>query len=65
MAKNHTANTSKMKRKANEREQRNLQVELCHLQEWVKAKGLRAIVVLEGRGAPPARVVQLKRSPNA
>ena len=51
MAKNHTANTSKMKRKAYERELLNLQVELCHLQEWVKAKGLRAIVVFEGRDA--------------
>jgi polyphosphate kinase 2 len=26
-----------------------LQVELCHLQEWVKHKGLRVIVVFEGR----------------
>ena len=51
MAKNHTANTSKMKRKAYERELLKLQVELCHLQEWVKAKGLRAIVVFEGRDA--------------
>jgi polyphosphate kinase 2 len=26
-----------------------LQVELCHLQTWVKAKGLRVIIVFEGR----------------
>jgi polyphosphate kinase 2 (PPK2 family) len=26
-------------------------LKLCHLQEWVKAKGLRAIVVFEGRDA--------------
>jgi polyphosphate kinase 2 len=28
---------------------RRLQVELCHLQEWVKKKGLRVIVIFEGR----------------
>jgi polyphosphate kinase 2 len=28
---------------------RHLQAELCHLQEWVKHKGLRVIVVFEGR----------------
>ena len=28
-----------------------LQVELCHLQEWVKYKGLRVIIVFEGRDA--------------
>jgi polyphosphate kinase len=42
---------SKMKRKAYERELRKLQVELCHLQNWVKARGLRAIIVFEGRDA--------------
>ena len=40
-----------MKRKAYEKELRKLQVELCHLQEWVKAKGLRVIIVFEGRDA--------------
>ncbi len=30
-------------------ELRKLQVELCHLQTWVKEKGLRVIVILEGR----------------
>jgi polyphosphate kinase 2 (PPK2 family) len=30
---------------------RELQVGLCAVQEWVKAKGLRAIVVFEGRDA--------------
>ncbi len=39
----------RMPRKEYEKELRKLQVELCHLQEWVKAKGLRAIVVFEGR----------------
>ena len=42
---------SKMKRKAYERELRKLQVELCHLQNWVKARGVRVIIVFEGRDA--------------
>src|SRR5215472_384512 len=33
------------------KELRKLQVELCRLQEWVKHKGLRAIVIFEGRDA--------------
>ncbi len=41
----------KMKRKAYEKELHKLQVELCHLQEWVKAKGARVIVAFEGRDA--------------
>jgi len=39
----------KMKRKLYEKELRKLQVELCHMQEWVKAKGLKVIIVFEGR----------------
>src|SRR5690242_14449291 len=31
------------------KELRKLQAELCHLQEWVKYKGLRVIIVFEGR----------------
>jgi polyphosphate kinase 2 len=42
---------NKMKRKQYEKELRKLQTELCRLQEWVKHKGLRAIVVFEGRDA--------------
>src|SRR3954453_18606240 len=30
---------------------RKLQGELCKLQEWVKHKGLRAIIIFEGRDA--------------
>jgi polyphosphate kinase len=41
----------KMKRKAYERELHKLQVRLCKLQEWVKEKGLRVVIVLEGRDA--------------
>ena len=40
---------SKLKRKEYEKELRRLQAELCHLQAWVKAKGLRIMVVFEGR----------------
>ena len=40
-----------MKRKAYEAELRKLQVKLCHLQEWVKARGLRVIIAFEGRDA--------------
>jgi polyphosphate kinase 2 len=42
---------AKMKRKVYEKELRKLQTELCHLQDWVKAEGLRVIVVFEGRDA--------------
>ena len=41
--------TPKLKRKAYEKQLRKLQAELCHLQAWVKAKGMRIIVVFEGR----------------
>ena len=40
---------SKMGRKEYEKQLRNLQVELCKLQEWVKHTGQRIIVVFEGR----------------
>jgi polyphosphate kinase len=39
----------KLKRKQYETELRRLQAELCRLQDWVKLKGLRVIVVFEGR----------------
>src|SRR3981081_1227261 len=41
----------KMKRKAYEKELHKLQVELCHLQEGAQSKGLRAMMVFEGRDA--------------
>jgi polyphosphate kinase len=41
----------KIKRKQYETELRKLQSDLCRLQEWVKHKGLRVIVVFEGRDA--------------
>jgi polyphosphate kinase len=41
----------KLKRKDYEKELRKLQVELCWLQDWVKSKGLRVIIIFEGRDA--------------
>ena len=41
----------KLKRKKYEKTLRKLQGELCKLQAWVKHKGLRVIVVFEGRDA--------------
>ncbi len=40
-----------MKQKKYAKELRKLQGELCKLQEWVKYKGLRIIIVFEGRDA--------------
>ena len=41
----------KMTDKKYMKELRKLQGDLCHLQEWVKYKGLRAIIIFEGRDA--------------
>ncbi|HAB15755.1 MAG TPA: polyphosphate kinase 2 [Verrucomicrobiales bacterium] len=41
----------KLKAKKYEKKLRKLQAELCHLQEWVKHKGLRVIIIFEGRDA--------------
>ena len=41
----------RLKRKVYEAELRKLQVELCHLQEWLKVSRERVIVILEGRDA--------------
>ncbi|MBX3358195.1 MAG: polyphosphate kinase 2 [Phycisphaeraceae bacterium] len=43
--------SGKLDRKAYEKELRKLQAKLCALQEWVKHKGLRVIIVFEGRDA--------------
>ena len=52
MSKNHDDESPpKMKRKKYEKELRKLQTELCRMQDWVVHKGLRVIVVLEGRDA--------------
>jgi len=38
-----------LKRKKYEGKLRDLQAELCRLQDWVKARGLRVIIIFEGR----------------
>jgi len=50
MAKENGDN-GKMKGKKYAKELRKLQGELCKLQEWVKHKGMRVIIVFEGRDA--------------
>jgi len=52
MAKDEEAGEEKgLKRKKYEKELRRLQAELCKLQDWVKHKGLRVMIVFEGRDA--------------
>ena len=46
-----SSDTEPMKSKEYEKELRKLQTELCLLQDWVKHKGLRVIIVFEGRDA--------------
>jgi polyphosphate kinase 2 len=47
----HLKKTSKLDRKTYEKELLRLQIELCKLQEWVKVKQKRIIIVFEGRDA--------------
>jgi len=42
---------AKLKRKAYEKELERLQARLCRLQDWVKEKGLRVVILFEGRDA--------------
>ena len=49
--KGESADDKRLKRKKYEKELRRLQAELCKLQDWVKHKGLRVIIVFEGRDA--------------
>jgi polyphosphate kinase 2 (PPK2 family) len=51
IAKKNKSGKRGIKRKAYEGELRWLQAELCKLQDWVKHKGLRVIVIFEGRDA--------------
>ena len=41
----------RLKRKEYEKEMSRLHAELCKLQDWVKYRGLRVIVIFEGRDA--------------
>lgn len=47
----HETNEKGLKRKKYEKELQGLQAELCKLQDWVKYKGLRVIIIFEGRDA--------------
>ena len=60
MSKNSkTKEEKKFKRKKYEKELRELQAELCKLQDWVKHKRLRVMVVFEGRdGAGKGGVIR-------
>ncbi|HKV79681.1 MAG TPA: polyphosphate kinase 2 [Candidatus Sulfotelmatobacter sp.] len=49
--KENTNSNGRLKRKDYEKELSRLQGELCKLQDWVKYKGLRVIIVFEGRDA--------------
>src|ERR1700739_170493 len=49
--KNDSKDGEVLKGKKYEKELRRLQAELCKLQAWVKDKGLRVIIVCEGRDA--------------
>jgi polyphosphate kinase len=51
MAKKNKNGRKRMNRKEFEAELGRLQAELCKLQDWIKYKGLRVIVVFEGRDA--------------
>jgi polyphosphate kinase 2 len=48
---NHNGDSKKLKAKEYGKALRKLQSELCRLQQWVKHKGLRVIIVFEGRDA--------------
>ena len=45
------SDAAKLKRKVYEKDLRKLQVELCHLQDWVKRTGAKVVIVFEGRDA--------------
>src|SRR5258705_5103176 len=47
--KSSTGSKAKMGRKEYAGELHKLQIELCELQDWVKYKGLRVVLVFEGR----------------
>jgi polyphosphate kinase len=51
MVENDSEEKPFLKKKKYEKELRRLQAELCKLQDWVKHKGLRVIIIFEGRDA--------------
>ena len=57
---------TKLKNKVYLKEMRKLQEKLCHLQEWVKFKGLRVIIIFEGRDdQSPHRTSQSSHFPGS
>ena len=58
-----SAPSEPMKRKDYEEALGELQVELCALQEWVKHKGLRVVVVSRA-ATPPAGAARSMQSPS-
>jgi polyphosphate kinase 2 len=50
-AKIASTDAHKLKRRKYESELRKLQIRLCHLQDWVVSRGLRVIIIFEGRDA--------------
>jgi polyphosphate kinase len=48
---NEKSGKSSLKRRKYDKELRRLQAELCKLQDWIKFKGLRVMIVFEGRDA--------------
>ena len=46
-----SADAHKLKRRKCASELRKLQIRLCHLQDWVVSRGLRVIIIFEGRDA--------------
>src|SRR5689334_3850230 len=50
-AASHNGHPKKLKAKKYDKKLRNLQGELCRLQEWVKYKRMRVIIIFEGRDA--------------
>ena len=54
------ANDGKMKRKEYEKELQKLQVELCYLQDWIKAAGAGSLSYLKG-GMLPGRAGRSRR----
>jgi len=64
MANNEAGDDSgRPKLKKYEKELRRLQAELCELQNWVKYKGLRAIISLKD-AMPPEGAAQSALSPS-
>lgn len=51
MGNQEDGSSGRLQRKQYEKELGRLQAELCKLQDWIKYKGLRVIVVFEGRDA--------------